>query len=488
MQLSIIGRTPEKEQLEAAYQSQEAEFIAIYGRRRIGKTYLIKNFFQARPCHYFQSTGIYKGTLEQQLKRFAKELGSAFYKGAAISTPASWMDAFDALSQAIENIEAEQRVVVFFDELPWMCTPKSSLLSALEYFWNRHWSSNPKMKFIVCGSAASWILRKIIKNKGGLHNRVTRKIRLKPFSLNEAYLYLNHQGCHFDQARVAKLYMALGGVPFYLKQIKFNLSVDQNINELFFNRDSNLFDEFNEVFSSLFSSSESYMEIIRLIAANNQGLSRNILDIENKLTGKGGRLTKRLEDLETAGFISSYLPFGSKKKGVFYRISDEYCHFYLKWVDPVKDRIKHEAELSYWQGIINTPEYYNWLGYAFENLCYKHLSAIRKALKVGADSLSSPWRYISKSGSRENGAQIDLLFDRRDDAITLCEMKYSESEFVISKAYAEILKRKLDVFKQQTKTGKQLFLALISANGVKQNAYREALISAVVTLDHLFLD
>ena len=485
MDFPIVGRTAEKEELTAAYQSQEAEFIAIYGRRRIGKTYLIKHFFQTMPCRYFQTTGIYKGTLEQQLTRFAKELGAAFYQDASMNVSTNWMEAFDALSRAIETATGK-KIILFFDELPWMSTPKSGLLSALEYFWNRHWSSNPKIKLVVCGSSASWILRKIIKNKGGLHNRVTRKIRLKPFSLNETEQYLKHQGCHFDQARVAKLYMALGGIPFYLKQIKPQLSVDQNINELFFNRDSNLFDEFDEVFSSLFSSSESYIEIIRLIANRHDGLPRNALDVQNKLTGKGGRLTKRLEDMETAGFISTYLPFGVKKKGIFYRISDEYCHFYLRWVDPIKNRIKQELDLSYWQGLIHTAEYHNWLGYAFENLCFKHLSAIRKALKISADSLSSPWRYIPKTGAEENGAQIDLLFDRRDDAITLCEIKYTETAFIITKTYAELLKRKIAVFKKQTKTSKQIFLILISAHGLKQNAYSTELISAVVQLEQLF--
>lgn len=482
----IIGRELEQKELEIAYNSLEAEFIAIYGRRRIGKTYLIKNFFQPKECIYFQSTGIYKGSLKQQLTRFSKELGDAFYGGASINVPEDWMSAFEALSKAIDNMDKNKKVILFLDELPWMCTPKSSLLQALEYFWNRHWAHNPKIKLIVCGSAASWIIKKIIKNRGGLHNRTTRKIRLKPFDLRETYDYLHHQGYKIDKEKVVKLYMAIGGIPFYLKQIKNDLSVDQNINELLFNSDSILFTEFDEVFASLFDSAESYVELVRLIAASRQGLARTVLEEKNKVTGKGGRLSNRLENLENAGFITSYLPFGHKKLGVFYRISDEYCHFYLKWVDPIKDSAKLNNHLSYWQGKLNSPEYYSWLGYAFENLCYKHVAQIRTALKIDAGSLASPWRYAPKSYSEERGAQIDLLFDRRDDAISICEIKYSDSEFVVTKAYADNLKQKLAVFKQQTRTKKQLFLILISAHGLKANAYSDELISGIVGFEAFF--
>ena len=482
----IIGREFEQKELEIAYNSLEAEFIAIYGRRRIGKTYLIKNFFQPKECIYFQSTGIYKGSLKQQLTRFSKELGDAFYGGASINVPGDWMSAFEALSKAVDNIDKDKKVILFLDELPWMCTPKSSLLQALEYFWNRHWAHNPKIKLIVCGSAASWIIKKIIKNRGGLHNRTTRKIRLKPFNLQETYNYLHHQGYKIDKEKVVKLYMAIGGIPFYLKQVKNDLSVDQNINELLFNADSILFTEFDEVFASLFDSAESYVELVRLIAASRQGLARTVLEEKNKVTGKGGRLSNRLENLENAGFITSYLPFGHKKLGVFYRISDEYCHFYLKWVDLIKGSTKLDNHLSYWQSKINSPEYYNWLGYAFENLCYKHVAQIRAALRIDAGSLASPWRYAPKSYSEERGAQIDLLFDRRDDAISICEIKYSDSEFVVTKAYADNLKQKLAVFKQQTRTKKQLFLILISAHGLKANAYSDELISGIVGFEAFF--
>lgn len=483
---SIVGRVAEKSVLEEAYNSNDAEFIAVYGRRRVGKTYLIKNFFKRKKCVYFQVTGIYKGILGKQLSRFAQEFGAVFYPGASIKTPSGWMEAFDELTRAIAKLPKTEKVVLFFDELPWMVTRKSGVISALEYFWNRHWVNDKRIKLIVCGSAASWIIKEIIKNRGGLHNRITRKIKLLPFNLNETFLYLKKMGysCNFQQA--AKLYMVMGGVPFYLKHIKNGYSVDQNIDQLFFSSDGMFFDEFDEVFSSLFDHSEQYKELAVLIASHKAGISRDILETKSKLTGKGGRLTKRLEDLENTGFIASYTPFGHKKLGLFYRMNDEYCYFYLRWIVDIKNQLKQNRIKKFWGNIVGTPEYFSWLGYVFENICYKHISQIKKALGLGEFSFSSSWRYVPKKYSAAQGAQIDLLFDRADGAITLCEIKHTEKPFVLDKQYAEKLRQKIDSFKKITRTNKQIFLAIISASGVKETIYSETMVDHTVTLADLF--
>jgi AAA+ ATPase superfamily predicted ATPase len=482
----IIGRNSEKIELNEALNSSSAELIAIYGRRRVGKTYLIKNFFQSKKCVFFQMTGIYKGSLAQQLVRFVKEVGETFYGGASIKIPTNWMDAFDELTRAVDQLPKNKKVVLFFDELPWMSTRKSGVISALEYFWNRYWVNDKKIKLIVCGSAASWIIKKIIKNKGGLHNRVTRKIRLLPFNLYETFLYLNHIGYQCNYQQTVKLYMAMGGIPFYLNQIKKNYSVDQNIDNLFFNSNGMLFDEFDEVFSSLFENSEQYKELVALIGTHKDGIKRSKIDEQNKLTGKGGRLTKRLEDLEDAGFITSYIPFGHKKLGIFYRINDEYCYFYLKWLDPIKRQLKQNKTAKYWRNIINTPGYFGWLGYVFENICYKHISQIKKSLNIGENSLASPWRYVPRNDANEKGVQIDLLFDRDDKAISVCEIKYTDKPFAIDKQYADKLKQKIEVFRKVTRTDKQIFLTMISATGLKKTNYMKEMVDGVVMLDDLF--
>lgn len=481
----IIGRNKEKKELGDAFNSKNAEFIAVYGRRRVGKTFLIKNFFQEKKCIYMQMTGIYKGSLNKHLSRFSKEIGETFYHGASIKVPKNWMDALEELDNAIKQTPKNKKIVIFLDELPWIATRKSGVISALEYFWNRFWANNNRIKLVVCGSAAAWIIKKIIKNKGGLHNRVTRKIRLLPFNLHDTSLYLKHLGyqCNFQQ--VLRLYMLMGGVPFYLNQLKKSYSVDQNIDNLFFNSEGALFDEFDEVFSSLFDHSEQYKELITLISKYKDGIQRNLLDAKAKLTGTGGRLTRRLEDLEDAGFIASYIPYWHKKLGIFYRINDEYCYFYLKWIAPIKSQLKQNKTNKYWKSILNTPGYFGWLGYNFENICYKHITQIKKALNIEESSFASPWRYTPRKTEAEKGAQIDLLFDQYE-AITICEIKYTDRPFTVDKNYAEVLRQKIEVFKKISRTDKQTFLVIISANGIKETQYSKELITNLVTLENLF--
>lgn len=483
----IIGRKHEKAMLDDAMNSPRAEFIAVYGRRRVGKTYLIKNHLQSKPCALFQMTGIYKGKLKTQLARFAKELGVAFYQNAPIKIPLDWMEAFESLTQALSNIPQDKKIVIFLDELPWLAGNKSGMMSALEYFWNRHWVDDTRIKLVVCGSAASWLIKRIIKNKGGLHNRVTRKIRLLPFDLKDTLQYLKHIGVACDLKQTLKIYMVMGGIPFYLNQLKSNYSIDQNIDALFFNPDGALFDEFDEVFASLFNNKEQYKELITLIGSMQSGIRRSVLDKENKLSGKGGRLTKRLEDLEYAGFITSYTPYGHKKFGQYYRLSDEYCYFYLKWMEPIRGMVKQNKTENYWCSQINTPAYHQWLGYAFESVTFKHVSQIRKALNIGDGSFASSWRYSPRVGVLEKGAQIDLLLDRSDDAISICEIKYTDQPFSIDKQYAANLVNKVDVFKKITKTSKQLFLVIISANGLKETMYSAGLISQTISAEDFFL-
>lgn len=483
----IIGRGSEIKELEEAYDSRLAEFIAVYGRRRIGKTYLIRNFFLSKECVYFQTTGIYKAPLHSQLAKFAKNLGDCFYDGASIKVAENWMDAFEELTKAINKAPEKKKIVLFLDELPWMATRKSGMISALEYYWNRHWVNDNRIKLIACGSAASWIIKKIIKNRGGLHNRITKRMRLLPFNLHETRLYLKSIGCKFNYEQTCKMYMVIGGIPFYLAMIKKNMSIDQNIDTLLFNSESILFNEFDEIFNSLFNNSDQYVELIKLIAGSREGVQRAVLDEKNKLTGKGGRLTKRLDDLEDAGFITSYIPFGHRVRGVFYKLSDEYSYYYLKWIFPIKNQLKQNRKIKYWRNIVGTPEYFNWQGVVFENVCYKHLPQIKIALNIDESSMASPWRYIPRKDSKECGAQIDLLFDRNDKAISICEIKFTENQFIVDKVYSEQLKRKLHVFEQITQTAKQLFLSIISANGMRKSKYSDELVSSVVLLADLFV-
>ena len=281
--------------------------------------------------------------------------------------------------------------------------------------------------------------------------------------------------------------MILGGIPFYLRYMENGLSVPQNINQLCFHENGALFDEFSQLFSSLFNEPSAYMELVRIIATQTNGVPRTTLEKKTKLSQKGGSLSQRLEDLETAGFVISFLPQGHSKKGIYYKLIDEYTLFYLRWIAPIKGQlIKKDISNTYWIKQADAPVYKNWSGYAFESVCYKHLGCISKALNIPPGSMTTSWKYIPKSGSNEQGAQIDLLFDRDDGLVTLCEMKHSKSPFLIDKNYAGVILRKIAVYQKQTLTNKQIVFAMILANGLKPTIYSKELISGQVTIKDLF--
>lgn len=486
--MPVIGREDEQHVLDDFLKSNRPEFLAIYGRRRIGKTFLIKNFFKDKKnAIFFNTTGSKEGTIFEQISHFTKEIGSIFYHGISLKQGKNWDETFEILTKAINTLEKNKKIVLFFDEFPWMATRKSKLLQTLDYYWNQHWSDDKRIKLIICGSSASWIIDKIINNKGGLHNRITRQMFLEPLNLSDTKQFLNDQGIKLNNKHLLQIYMMMGGVPYYLSQLKKGLSAAQIIEQIAFRKKSLLLNEFENLFSALFNSYEICEDIIRIIAQHQQGIGQEELfkKFHKNIKGKLG-LTK-LKELEDAGFIISFKSHFHERRGIYYKLVDEYTLFYLKWIEPVKNTLlKKNLSIGYWEKHQGSATWHSWSGLAFESLCYKHLSQIRKALELSPTAIPNTWRYAPLKGSQENGAQIDLLFDRQDDSITICEIKYTEQPFSIDKEYAKKLQQKIDVFKKITKTTKQIFLAMISANGLKKTMYSEELVDGVVTLDDLF--
>ena len=485
MNSQLIGRKEEIHCLKAFLKSDSPEFMALYGRRRVGKTFLIRQYFNQNNILFFNVTGAKNAPMGEQIKHFAKQVGDTFYNSATLSIPNSWDEALQQLNKAFKTVE-RKKIVLFFDELPWMSTPRSRLLQNLDYYWNHYWSNDPRIKLIICGSSASWIINKILKDPGGLHNRVTKRIHLQPFNLLETQHFLNKNGIDLNKKQILLLYMVTGGIPYYLTQLEGKLTAMQLIEKLAFSKNAFLLDEYDHLFESLFTDSNIYSKLVENIAAHRYGIGqRKLLEKTNILGGFG---TKKLIELEETGFIMSFKPIYHKKKGTYYKLIDKYILFYLKWIKPIRTTLqKHALSKGNWQAMQNTPAWNNWLGYAFEAICYKHLSAIRKALNICPSAIADTWRYVPRNKIKEHGAQIDLLFDRPDDAITICEIKYSEKPFVLTKAYVDVLQQKIEVFKEQTRTNKQIFLALISANGVKNNYYADNILSGIVTLDDLFV-
>lgn len=485
--MRIVGRKFEIAELERVFNSGRSEFIVVYGRRRIGKTFLIEQFYGTKDCCFFHATGIKNAPMKVQLKEFSKHIGNAFFGGADIAPQASWSDAFQELSKAIALADKSKNIVLFLDELPWLCTPKSNLIQALEYYWNRYWKEDKRVKLVICGSSASWMIRKIINSKGGLHNRCSLRLLLKPLRLAETKEFLRvASNITLNNRQVTELYMITGGVPYYLSFAKKGMSAAQIVDGLCFQGSGILHDEFDKLFESLFDNAESYKSIIRSIAKKREGCSASYIAKELGLSTKNGSLARFLQELEDAAFIKSFVPLGNKRQMKFYRVIDEYCYFYLRWIEPAKKKMLVDlGGNAYWQSCLKTPEFYSWRGYTFESLCYKHLTEIIKALDLNNLEAIGAWKYIPRKDQEGVGAQIDLIFDRRDGVVTICEIKYTDEPFTLTKLNIQSIKNKIEIFRAKTKTAKHVSIALISAKGVKKN-HQE--IDQVVTLNDFFAD
>ncbi len=484
-QENIFGRDSEIKILDSLWKSPEAEFLAIYGRRRVGKTHLIREYFSQKQCVYFEITGQKDGHLQDQLENFTQILSKTFFNNIPLRSPSSWKEAFELLTKEIEKSPKSQHTVIFLDELPWLATKKSGMLQAIDYYWNRFWSRYPKLFLIVCGSAASWMLDNLINAKGGLHNRLTKTILLQPYDLKGVQLFLSHRDIHLNRKQILDLYMVFGGIPHYLKQVEKGKSALQIINKVCFRPDGLLHTEFDRLFQSLFSNAEDNLSIIKAIAKHQHGISRKDLIKTTKIPS-GGTLNKRLKELESAGFIQSYIPYGRKIKDHYYRVIDEYCYFYLRWIEPFKKTGISQGK-EYWQTKGRTAAAIAWSGYAFENICLKHADQIRKALELHNISCEiGSWKFSPAPGKKDSGAQIDLLFDRDDGVITICEIKYSEKLFVLDKAEAKNIMNKTEVLEKHIFANKQTTVALITTMGLKPNIWSQELIHHVVTLEDLF--
>lgn len=473
----LIGRAEEKSLLIKIENSGEAELVAVYGRRRVGKTYLIRNGFKKQLA--FEFSGIHHATLSQQLESFSNALTKTA-GGLPLAKPGTWIKAFGMLADLLEPIIEKERKVIFFDEFPWVNTPRSGFLAAFENFWNS-WASNKKnLVVVICGSAAAWMIQKVLNNRGGLHNRVTRRIRLLPFNIAETAAFLKSRKINLDQYQILQIYMAMGGIPQYLKEIEVGESSAQAIDRICFSKDGLLQDEFKNLYHSLFENANQHIAVIRALAQKGAGLTRNEIIMACKLSSGGGT-TQLLEELTESGFISPYIPFNKTTKDNIYKLTDEYSLFYIKFIE--HSRSKGPGT---WVKFSSGTSWKSWSGNAFESICMKHELQLKRALGIeNVYTETSVWRYNAKQG--EQGAQIDLLIDRNDSCINICEMKFSTAQFEISKGYATELENKLQVFKEQTKTKKTLFLTMVTTHGVKNTKNYPGLVQNEILMNALFL-
>lgn len=480
----IVAREVELERLDRLYESDKAEFIAVYGRRRVGKTYLIRQYFKEKGV-YFEVTGIKGADKANQLNKFHREFSRLFVTSPDVVAPRDWDEALSRLVDEVSKINPEQKVILFFDELPWLATPKSQLVQELDYYWNRHFSQMNNVILIICGSATAWMIKKIIQNKKGLYGRLSDQICLQPFKLHEAELYLHSRHIQLDRKQLVELYMVIGGVAKYLTFIKPGMSASQSIDQVCFTTQGPLYSEFDELYSSLFGKADIHIKIVEILAKKRNGITRDALI---KLLGKksGGQLSKILEELEKSGITWMVNKFNAKIKDSLIRLVDEYSYFYLNWIEPVKREILHGTDTHYWQKIQASITWKSWSGFAFETVCLKHIDKIKSSLGLGAvKTIHSQWSYYPEDNT-EDGVQIDLLLDRADNCINLFEIKFTNEEFVITKEYAAKLAKKKAIFQTKTKTRKTVFMTMITPYGVKKNQYYLGLIDNQLILDDLF--
>ena len=483
MEKAIIGRERERAELKKYISSEQSEFIAIYGRRRVGKTFLVKELLEER--FTFRMTGKENARLGEQLLNFSYALVDFFHDERV---PNNWTEAFRQLSKNIEKL-GEGPKIIFIDELPWLDTPKSRFLGALEYFWN-HWAYyRNDIKLIVCGSATSWMLSKLINSRGGLHNRVTHKMLISPFCLEEMEQYFQSKGFNYERPELIDCYMAVGGVAYYLSLFDKDKSVAENINSLCFTRGGELTNEFNRLYNSLFKKAESHFVVINALSSTRKGMTRLELIGKTKLPNNGN-LTTLLKELETCEFIRSYHPFGKEKKDKMFQLTDQFSLFYLHFMKAAGDYGK-----NYWLQKIGKPDYIAWSGYAFETVCLHHIEQIVSALGISGTFYSPcSWTYrpseiiINDDNADDDlkrGGQIDLLIDRNDKTISVCEMKYAGGEYEITKAYANHVDERLRTFRKVTNTKKSFSIVYVTPFGLYNNMYARK-VNRQITADDLF--
>lgn len=472
----MIGRRDEVKELGLLMTAREAEFLAITGRRRVGKTYLINEFFKDSIC--FQFTGLQDGEVGQQLANFTVKL-LEYDEEAKGTVPENWIWAFAELKKYLKKLPSDRKQVIFIDELPWIGTSSSNFVQVLAHFWNDFLSKHSHYILIICGSATSWIVNNILGDPGGMHNRVTKHLHLRPFTLAETKAFLELEGHRLNNIEIAKIYMALGGIPYYLKNLKVGDNFATGMDDLAFKRSGSLSREYENLYAALFKNAEVHEAVVANLAKYRQGMSREELATAINISS-GSRFKRIMDELIESDFVAADFPFGAKRKGKLYRLVDEFSIFYHRFIQPMQTYTP-----NYWQLQSSLPKFKIWTGFAFENMCRKHVGQIKEVLRIGAVYAPVSTLRIPAS-EEESGCQIDLILDRNDNTVNLCEMKFHNDEFVISKEYHQKLLHKKRRFEVHTKTKKQVFITMVTNHPVKRNKWFHGTVDSVVLLDDLF--
>ena len=477
----ILGRKKEIDELNHLYFSGKAEFVAVYGRRRVGKTFLVDEALKGKIT--FRHAGL--SPVEESGKaNNARAQLQHFYQSLQLCgmpkshCPKNWLEAFFMLEQHLQHIDEGMRQVVFLDELPWMDTPRSGFITALESFWNTWACHRQNLMLVVCGSANSWMLDNLVNNHGGLYGRTTYEIKLTPFVLGECEEFYRSRGVLMSRYDVAQANMILGGIPYYMSYVVKGRSLAQNIDALFFSTNAKLKNEFSRLFASVFAKPDEMIKIVRFLSTRRSGFSRNEIAEKTQFSNNGD-LSQRLDALVASDFIEKYVPFGESKRNNRYKLIDPFCLFYLRFVDGQKN-----LNPQFWMNNVDSPKINAWRGYAFEDLCFRHIDKIKQVLQInGVESSQSAWSL--HGDGEQDGAQIDLIISRKDNVVNLCEMKFYSEDFTVTKDYHKTLVHRTNLLEKQLPKKASVQSVLVTTYGLAYNAYSSAFVSTV-TLDDLF--
>lgn len=474
--MQIIGRKEEIKYLAVLLEKSEPEFVAVYGRRRVGKTHLVREVYKKNIV--FECSGLHEKSLAQQLENFWLTLHEYDQSGKVSPQPKTWLQAFSQLKTYLNALQSDEKKVVFLDETPWFETPRAGFLAALDNFWNQYCTKRSDLILVICGSAASWIINKVINDKGGLHNRVTRHVQLMAFTLLETRMFLESRGVHLTNKDIALLYMCVGGIPFYLRDVEPGKSVPQILDKLFFGKQASLRNEFLNLYAALFKNSSVHETVVGALSTKNKGLTRSEI-IQSTGLKSGGGLSLAINELIACGFVQQVFPIHKSKSESLFRLMDEFTLFHFNFM-------ANSQTNSSWLLMASQPNFKTWSGYAFEGLCLKHTLPIKKALGIHG-IISNEYAWSKKKSDTLAGAQIDFIIDRTDNCINLFEIKFHDTAFEMTGQYAEQLRRKIHVFKTDTRTKKNVFLTLLTAYGASQNKHFLSVVTNQMTVEDLFL-
>ena len=470
----MVARQEQIELIEETLTINKSSFVAFTGRRRVGKTFLINQKYSSKMC--LSVTGIQGVSTRQQISNFIQKI-EEHSKQRILSKPSNWQDAFLILKNYLQTLPKTKKQVIFIDELPWMCNAKNGLLQLIAHLWNDYLSKEKHFVLVICGSSTAWITQKIINDKGGLHNRITHSVHLKPFTLAETKAFFAERKMNLTHNAIAELYMTMGGIPFYLENIKRGESPMKAVERMCFADNGLLKNEYQNLYKALFNYPENHEAIVATLALSNSGISREELIKKSKVQA-GGPFTRAMNDLLLSGFVVEDVPNGKLKKGSLYRLIDEFSVFHHRFIKKNK-----KAGNDVWQTITASQSYKVWKGFAFETLCKKHIQEIKNALGIkNVYTTTNSFSYKNEKG----GFQIDLLIDRNDNVINLCECKFYDAPFEIDKKYCLQLLTRRSEFKIASKTRKIVFNTMITNHTMKQNAYSLDCVDNQIIIDELF--